>query len=645
MAPPLLGGDDGPVQESPVLSAHHLSKAYGARQLLEDVDVTVRGGERVGLVGRNGAGKSTLARVLAALEPPDGGELAVRKGATVLYLEQSPELDPAASPRAIVAGGMAEWTAAKEAYDEHAARGDTERLAELAAAIERAGGWDRDHEVEAMLGHLGVTRIDDPVGTMSGGESRRVALARLLVARPDLAILDEPTNHLDVETIDWLEEHLRDSFKGAVLLVTHDRYLLDRVCTRTLELERGRLHDYDGGYEDYLAAKAERAAHEERVEKNRQNFLRRELEWLARQPKARTTKQKARIERAEAAKAALPPERVKEVLLEVGETRAGKTVLELEGLDLAIGDRPLVRGLDLYLTQGERVGVIGKNGAGKTTLLRAITGELAPTRGRVTVGKNTRVAYLDQARSGLDPDKTVFENVSDQGRIEIGGEVMDARTYLERFLFDNHAQRKQVGALSGGERARVALARALRQSANLVLLDEPTNDLDVATLGALEEMLLSFGGSAIVITHDRWFIDRVATSLLVFEDGGKVVRYPGNYDTYKRLRAERAASDDTEKAAPEKKAEKKTDKTEPPRAQPDKGKALTYAERIELAALPDKIEAADAAVRALEEATADPAFYKGDPATVKRALADLEAARAGAAALMARWEELETRAG
>jgi ATP-binding cassette subfamily F protein uup len=636
----------------PVLSAHDLGKAYGARAVLRDVSVTLRSGERVGLVGRNGAGKSTLARILAGLEPPDAGEIAVRKGAEVAYLEQTPALAASATPREIVAGGMERWSKAKTAYD---ALGDAiaaggsglaelmNRQAELGAELERLGGWERGHEVEAMLGHLGVERIDDPVETMSGGEQRRVALARLLVARPSLAILDEPTNHLDVETIDWLEAHLQKDFPGAVLLVTHDRYLLDRVCTRTLEIDGGATYDYEGGYEEYLGAKAERLAHEERVEQNRQNFLRRELEWLARQPKARTTKQKARIERAEAARAALPRKAERAIELGVDEARAGKTVLELEGLALDVGGKRLVSGLDLYVTQGERIGVVGKNGTGKTSLLRAIVGDLAPAAGRLTVGKNTRVAYLDQARSGLDPDKSVFDNVSDQERIEIGGETLDARTYLERFLFDRYDQRKKVSALSGGERARVALARALRQSSNLVLLDEPTNDLDLATLSALEQMLASFGGCAIVVTHDRWLLDRVATALLVFEGNGRVLRHPGNYETYRRLAAERG-EDATSDAEPASRAERRERAAPAPARPPARPKGLTYAQRLELEKLPDQIEEAERRVADLEREVAAPEFFRGAPDGVKQTLAALEDARASAGALMARWEELETLA-
>ena len=629
----------------PVLNAQRLEKSFGDRPLFRDVTLTIVSGERVGLVGRNGAGKSTLARVLAGLEPSDAGEVALRRGAEVRYLAQAPSFEPTRTPRELVTEGLASWARAKARYDELGERiakePDPELLAEhaeLAHEIEHHGGWQRDHEVDAMLGHVGIAeaRRDDPIGQMSGGERRRVALAQILIARPALAILDEPTNHLDVETIDWLEHYLLEEHPGAVLLVTHDRYLLDRVCTRTLELERGTLTSYDGGYETYLEAKAARLAHEERVEANRQNFLRRELEWLARQPQARTTKQKARIERAEAAKAVQAPVAEETVSLRLEEARAGKTVLELEHLSLEIGGQALIRDLTLYLPQGERVGIVGANGTGKTTLLRAIAGELAPSAGRLTLGQNTKVSYFDQERSGLELDKSIFDNIGDQGRFELGGQVLDTRSYLERFLFDSYEQRKRVGALSGGERARVALAKVLRTATNLVLLDEPTNDLDVATLGALEEMLLGFGGAALVVTHDRWFLDRVATSLLVFEGDGRVVRYPGNYETYRRLKAA-ARAEPTQ--APEKKPDPR------PSQRPDKPKGLTYAERLELEKLPERIEVAESEVRALEAKISEPAFFRADPAEVKRTLAELDAKKAEASALLARWEELETKLG
>ncbi len=631
----------------PVLDAQRLSKSFGERPLLKDATLTIVSGERVGLVGKNGTGKSTLARMLAGLEPLDGGEIALRRGASVRYLAQAPSFDPTCTPRELVSEGLASWARAKARYDElgelltHDPKPELlEEHAELAHEIEHHGGWQRDHEVDSMLGHVGIfPRRDQAVGSMSGGEKRRVALAQILIARPALAILDEPTNHLDVGTIDWLERYLLEEHPGAVLLVTHDRYLLDRVCTRTLELERGVLTSYDGGYETYLEAKATRAAHEDRTEANRQNFLRRELEWLARQPKARSTKQKARIDRAEAAKSTKAPVAEQRVALALEETRSGKTVLELEHLRLDLGGRTLVQDLTLYLPQGERVGIVGANGTGKTTLLRAIAGELAPTGGRLTVGQNTKIAYFDQERSGLDLDKSIFDNIGDQGRFEVAGQVLDTRSYLERFLFDGHEQRKAVGALSGGERARVALAKVLRTATNLVLLDEPTNDLDVATLGALEEMLLDFDGAALVVTHDRWFLDRVATSILVFEGDGRVVRYPGNYETYRRLAA--AAQKASAENAPPRTAPSLDKKSAAPKAMKPKG--LSYAERLELEKLPDRIEAEESRVRALELRISDPEFYRSEPAEVQHTLAELEGARAESTALLARWEALETR--
>ena len=641
----------------PVLSARDVEKSYGARTVLKSVTFTLRSGERVGLIGRNGTGKSTLVRILAGLEPPDRGEIAVRRGACVGLLEQVPELTAGETPRRIVAEGLAAWAKVRDAYQEvtrklESATGDHDALlaeqAKWAHEIEGLGGWEREHEVEAVLGNLGVKDIDRDIASMSGGERRRVALARLLVASPDLAILDEPTNHLDVETIDWLEEHLEKRYRGAVLLVTHDRYLLDRVCSRTLEINDGAVTSYDGGYETFLEAKAERMALEERTEANRQNFLRRELEWLARQPKARTTKQKARIERAETAKAAVPRKKDESVQLAIEEARSGKTVLELHGFGLDIGGQRLIESLDLFLTEGERVAIVGRNGTGKTSLLRAVVGELAATRGRLVKGANTKVAYFDQERTGLDLDKTVFENVSEGGAVEIGGVRLEPRAYLERFLFDGHAQRQKVASLSGGERARAALAKTLQAKTNLVLLDEPTNDLDVDTLAALEEMLVSFGGSAIVVTHDRFFLDRIATSLLVFEGDGKVTRYPGNYETYRRLKKEQAAEGEREARA-EAKAEAKASvapkasaKTDAPEAKAAKSK-LSYKERSELETLPARIESEEREMIALETTLSDPNLYKEGPERLRELTASLEAKKKLVAELYVRWEALEAK--
>lgn len=606
-------------------------------------------GERVGVVGLNGAGKSTLGKLLAGVETPDGGTIARRRGARIEYLEQVPQLDTSMTAEQLVMQGLTAWSDAVARHTEASSaladpNADHERLLEdqsrAADEVERLGGWDQSHRVHAVLNNLGISQRDVPVKSFSGGELRRVALARLLVSRPDLAILDEPTNHLDAETVEWLEQHLIEEFPGAVLLITHDRYLLDNVAQRTVEVADGEAFSYDGGYERYLEQKAERLSLAARTEQNRQNFLRREIEWLRRMPKARTTKQQARIDRAESAIAAPKPKQEQKVSLELDVSRAGKTLLELRDASVEIPGRTLIEKLTLFVVQGDRIGIVGPNGAGKTTLFRAILGDHPLASGTVNVGKNTKVAYFDQKRSGLDDSKSIWDNVTgDQSRIELGGEVIDPRSYLERFAFDSHKQRQPVGSLSGGERARVALARLLRQSANLVLFDEPTNDLDVATLGAVESMLVDFGVTALIVTHDRYFLDRVATSILAFEGDGQVIHYPGNYDTFRRLRAEaREARKAAAKAAPVAAAAPAAASQRPG----SKKKALSNAEERELSSLPDKIDRAEQLAASITTKMGDPATYAGggDIAALNRELA---AARAEADKLTARWEELEAK--
>ncbi|RYZ08675.1 MAG: ABC transporter ATP-binding protein [Myxococcales bacterium] len=632
-----------------IVAAHGLQKGYGNHIVLRSADLIMEPGERVGVVGLNGAGKSTLGKLLAGVETPDGGTIARRRGARIEYLEQVPQLDTSMTAEQLVMQGLTAWSDAVARHTEASSaladpNADHERLLEdqsrAADEVERLGGWDQSHRVHAVLNNLGISQRDVPVKSFSGGELRRVALARLLVSRPDLAILDEPTNHLDAETVEWLEQHLIEEFPGAVLLITHDRYLLDNVAQRTVEVADGEAFSYDGGYERYLEQKAERLSLAARTEQNRQNFLRREIEWLRRMPKARTTKQQARIDRAESAIAAPKPKQEQKVSLELDVSRAGKTLLELRDASVEIPGRTLIEKLTLFVVQGDRIGIVGPNGAGKTTLFRAILGDHPLASGTVNVGKNTKVAYFDQKRSGLDDSKSIWDNVTgDQSRIELGGEVIDPRSYLERFAFDSHKQRQPVGSLSGGERARVALARLLRQSANLVLFDEPTNDLDVATLGAVESMLVDFGVTALIVTHDRYFLDRVATSILAFEGDGQVIHYPGNYDTFRRLRAEaREARKAAAKAAPVAAAAPAAASQRPG----SKKKALSNAEERELSSLPDKIDRAEQLAASITTKMGDPATYAGggDIAALNRELA---AARAEADKLTARWEELEAK--
>jgi len=632
-----------------ILGARGLRRTYGTRDVLKDATLSVADRERVGLVGRNGSGKSTLAKILAGLEAPDAGEVTRKSGLRMGYLSQTPELPTGARAIDVVLAGLASWQAAVALHTELSAKleraeGDLDALlikqAAAATQVEVLGGWSMRHEAETILDHVGILDPEALVDPMSGGEKRRIALAQILVAAPELAILDEPTNHLDVDAVQWLEMWLMERMSGALVLITHDRYLLDRVVSRTLEVDDGEVYSYDGGWSLYLEAKAERMAHADRAEANRRNFLRREVDWLRRSPAARTTKQKARIDRAEAAIAQGPAKVDRTAAIAMDSARSGNMIIEAESVAVDIAGRRLVDGLTLRLSEGERIGILGPNGCGKTSLLRVLTGKVPPSAGVLRHGKNTRIAYLDQERSGLDETGTVYDNVAGDGsRIELGGETMEVRSYLERFLFTAQDQRQKVSTLSGGERARVALARLLRDGANVIVLDEPTNDLDVMTLGALEQALVDYAGTLLVVTHDRWFLDRVATSILAFEGSpnrARVTQYQGGWTDWSERRAKDLA--DAARAAAVARPTAVA-----PTAKPVKKNGLTFSERHELDSLMDRVEAAEQAAHVLEQETCDAGFYtrpRPEQADVERRLA---AARDVAAGLIARWTALEER--
>jgi ATP-binding cassette subfamily F protein uup len=633
-----------------ILTATGLTKSYGPHIVLQGVDLAIDEGERVGLVGENGSGKSTIARILAGIETADTGERAVKRDARVMYLEQELQLDPAFDVLDTVLMGLGSWWAAKARY-EKASRdleagvdleGALERQTSALAEIEREGGFAVSHRALSVLSSLGVRDPKAHVDRLSGGERRRVALARLLVAEPDLAILDEPTNHLDIDAIEWLESHLADTYRGSVLLITHDRYFLDGVVDRTLEVERGVVYGYVGGFADYLRGKAERIALAERTEQNRQNFLRRELDWLSRSPPARTTKQRARIERAESAIGNRPPPEKRKLDLELTSTRSGKTVLDLVHVALdtpaeAREPRRLVNDLTFHLTQGERVGILGPNGSGKSTLLKAILGEHPLAAGTCTVGKNARIAYLSQHRTGLDEDKSILDNVA-EGRthVRIGDKDVHAMSYLEKFLFRGSEVKKPVKALSGGERTRVALAKLLKQQTNLLLLDEPTNDLDLDTLAALEELLIEHDITTIVVTHDRWFLDRIATSILWFEGDGRVTRLAGNFTTVREYR-------ETHRAAREKPAAQPSNTQTVPATPKAKKPGLSYKEQKELDGIEGQIGELDARVSELDALLSDGSIYQSRAAEVPALVAERDQKRAQSEQLMERWAELEEK--
>lgn len=640
-----------------LLSLQSVEKSYGPRQVLAGTTLTLSAGERVGLVGSNGAGKSTLARVMAGLESADKGKVMRARGAQVGYLAQNPAPDPQLTVLQAALAGLGPWNdalvrheaiSAELAGPQQSAEQTEARLneqAELAAVIEGAGGWELQHRAEALLQRLGVAELAAPVGRLSGGERRRVALAQLLLSAPDLLVLDEPTNHLDVESIDWLEKYLRSDFKGGLLVITHDRYFLDRVVERTLELAQGQVRSYPGGWEAYLSAKAEREMLEARSESNRQNFLRTELEWLRRQPKARGTKQKAREQRAATALERTAPSAQGSVQLVVASTRQGSKILEFEGAGVRYGERDLFTGLDLIVRPGERVGVVGPNGCGKTSLLRLTVGEQEPSSGQVIRGKNARIRYFAQSRIELDDALTVAENVAGQRDVvELGEQSLTIYSYLGRFLFHGQDIRKKVGILSGGERARVALAKLLLLPANLLVLDEPTNDLDVETMSSLEGLLCDFPGSVLVVSHDRYFLDRVATSILAFEPGPSLAKSDGGYTTYVRLRQQRAvAQRATAQRATAQASVGTAEATQERGPKPGRLGKLSYKERRELETIEQRVEAADAQASELSALLDDKDIYKSDPSRAAQLAEQLQQAHAQVAELMDRWQQLESR--
>ncbi len=534
-----------------------VSKYHDKRPILKDIYLSYFYGAKIGVVGLNGAGKSSLLRILAGVDKDFNGKTVVSPGHTIGLLEQEPRLDPAKTVREVVETGVQEtvdllneFNRINERFAEPMSDEEMDKLiarqAEVQEKLDAVDAWDLDSRLEMAMDALRCPPGDTPVKILSGGEVRRVALCRLLLEAPDILLLDEPTNHLDAESVAWLEQHLR-RYPGTVIAVTHDRYFLDNVAGWILELDRGQGIPWKGNYSSWLEQKSQRLKNEEKSQTQRQKTLERELEWIRMSPKGRHAKSRARIKAYESL---LGEEHERlagdlEIYIPPG-PRLGDVVIEAKGVSKAFGDRLLIDDMSFTLPPGGIIGVIGPNGAGKTTLFRMITGHEQPDSGAIRLGETVKLAYVEQSRDSLDPEKTLWEAISDgEDTIELGRRSVNSRAYAARFNFTGTDQQKKVAVLSGGERNRVHLARILKAGANVILLDEPTNDLDVNTMRALEDALENFAGCAVVISHDRWFLDRIATHILAFEGDSKVVWFDGNYSEYEADRRARmgAAAD------------------------------------------------------------------------------------------------------
>ena len=627
-------------QTPSLLSANELTLAFGHQHLLEGVTLSISPGEKVGLVGRNGCGKTSLLKILAGGNEADTGNISRRRGLRVGYLPQEFELDNARTVGENIEAGavdMVEWMRRYETGE----CGDAE-AGELLEKIQHADGWNLSTRIKASISALFAPPLDALVAPLSGGEKRRVALCRALVAQPDLLLLDEPTNHLDAESIRWLESFLRE-FPGAVIFVTHDRYFLDVIATRIVELADGRCFSHPGNYTAYLESKAVRQQIAEQSERRRQRFLRVELDWVRAGVRAQRSKSRHRLDtfyQTEGLEA--PPEEREMDLLIPPPPELGNTAVELINAGAKVGEgeaaRWLFRGLAFSLKPGQCTGVVGRNGVGKTTLLRLCLGERTPDEGKAKLGRKVIFNYIDQTRMTLNGERTVLDEVADgSDTVIFGTQRISTRSYLRRFLFADERVMERVDRLSGGERARLTLAKVLRHGGNVLVLDEPTNDLDLPSLRMLEEALADFDGSVLVVSHDRYFLDRICDQIVAFEDSGVFVQ-PGNYSYYLEKRIER---EQRNRVVWEPGKIASPIKVLPATSKPNRPRKLSFHEQRELAGMESAIHAAEARVTELEVTLHDPNFFSTRAKEAPAVIAELEATKAEISRLYARWEELD----
>ena len=623
----------------PVLwAAEELSLAIGRQTLYDNAEFFINAGERVGLIGRNGSGKSTLLRLITGEELPGSGNLTRARNLRVAVLPQDFEIDNGRSIADNVRDGLAWFLELQKKFETVSV--NSPEHAEIDHLLMLHDGWNLDTKVEQVLAKRGLSDPQRPCDKLSGGEKRRVALARAIISEPDLLLLDEPTNHLDVAAVEWIEKFLAE-YRGSCLFVTHDRYFLDRIATRIVELSHGKLYSYQGSYSDFLAAKAERELNEDILDAKRRSFLRREVEWVRRSPKARLKRNLGRMKRYDEIAAQSGPVRDSDMELLIPTAyRLGNKTVDLKGVEQKFGDRVIIDHLDFEFEPRSRIGIVGPNGVGKSTLLKIITQQMQPTKGEVSIASTVEFNYIDQSRVALDPEKSVADEISEGVEtIQLGAEKISVWGYLKRFLFEDERINTKVKYLSGGEKARLTLAKILKQGGNFLILDEPTNDLDLSSLRLLEEALATYLGCVIVVSHDRYFLNRVCTGILAFEAGGKVVYNPGDYDYYLEKRREREAA---ALAAAEPARPAKPQSSAPPPA-PKERRKLSYKEQRELDGMEEAIAAAEEKVSEIETCFSDPDFFAKYGSRAAELQRQLDDAKAECARLYERWDELESK--
>ncbi|HUX92946.1 MAG TPA: ATP-binding cassette domain-containing protein [Ignavibacteriaceae bacterium] len=613
-----------------ILTALEIQIHFGDQMILDKASLSVHEGDRIGLVGKNGAGKSTFLKIISGLLKPDSGEIAKKKELVTGFLSQEFSLDDSKNVYQNILDGASSISSLLDQYANTSF--DSPHKIVLEEKIRRIDGWNLDKRIDLLIRSLNAPEAEKEITNLSGGEKRRVALCRALIAQPDLLILDEPTNHLDTNSIEWIENFL-SSYNGTCIFVTHDRYFLDRIANRIVELASGVFYSHQGNYTDYLVNKSERLAVKEVEEGKRQNFLRRELEWVRRGPRARRTKAKSRLDNFyEVSSQKKNEEELDVELIIPTPEKLGKKVAELTNVEIKIGGRTLFKDFNFAFEPGRKLGIVGRNGVGKTTLLKIILGELSPSAGKIEIGEKTEFNYIDQHRLLLNENDTVFQAIGEGNEIiRFGKQDISVWTYLRRFLFTDDRINTQIGRLSGGEKSRLTLASILKSGGNFLLLDEPTNDLDLPTLRILEEALIAFEGCVVVVSHDRYFLNRVCNGILAFEDNGELYFSEGDYDYYIE---KRNARNKEEKPSVQK---IKKDDTRIK----SKVKKLTWKEAKELETIEDEILIKESEVEKIEAIFSSPDFYEKYAARIDELNSQLEAAKDRINYLFTRWEELE----